>query len=67
MYIKSEKVHGKCDSCPFNGEMDNKHKLSGYIIKNPPFQKPQIIKSTKMIEKDIKAEEKSEHKHDVKG
>ncbi len=51
MYIVNEKIHGKCDSCPFNGEIDNKHKLTGYIVKNPPVIKTQAIKQTKIIDK----------------
>ena len=51
MYILNEKINGKCDSCPFNGEIDNKHKLTSYILKNPPDYKPQAIKPTKVIEK----------------
>ena len=60
MYIVNDKIHGKCDSCPFNGEIDNKHKLTAYILKNPPSYKPQVIKTTKITDKDIKVEEKTE-------
>lgn len=32
-------VSGKCDSCPFTGELDNKHRLTAFILKNPPVLK----------------------------
>lgn len=51
MYIVNEKIHGKCDSCPFNGELDNKHKLASFIVKNPPTYKPQAVKAAKVIQK----------------
>lgn len=58
MYILNDRICGKCDSCPFNGEIDNKHKLTAYILKNPPVYKPQAIKPTKVIESETKTEEK---------
>lgn len=56
MYIANDRINGKCDSCPFNGEIDNKHKLTAYILKNPPSYKPQAIKAMKMLDKEIKTE-----------
>lgn len=50
LYIKNDRVNGKCDSCPFNGEVDNKHRLTSLILKNPPVVKSQTIKPTKVIE-----------------
>lgn len=60
MYISNDRINGKCDSCPFNGEIDNKHKLTAYILKNPPSYKPQNIKATKIIDKEITSEHKTE-------
>lgn len=52
LYVMSDKIQGKCDSCPFNGDVDNKHKLASLIIKKPPTYKPQAIKNaTEKIEK----------------
>lgn len=58
MFISGDRIQGKCDSCPFNGELDNKHKLAAYILKNPPSYKPQVIKASKVIGKETKVEEK---------
>lgn len=55
MFIEKDRIKGKCDSCPFNGEIDNKHKISAYIIKNPPEYKPQATKRNQ--QKIIKVEE----------
>ena len=41
---KKDRINGKCDSCPFNGEIDNKHRLTAFILKNPPEYKPQEAK-----------------------
>lgn len=43
--INGDKIQGKCDSCPFNGDVDNKHRLASYIIKKPPSFKPQAPKN----------------------
>lgn len=61
LFIDKDRISGKCDSCPFNGEIDNKHKLAAFILKNPPEYKPQaskrnVQKITK-IEKGAKKEE----------
>lgn len=58
LYVKNNLVHGKCDSCPFNGEVDNKHRLASYIVKSPPVTKSQAIKVGKVIEE--KHDEKKE-------
>lgn len=39
MLVKDGKIVGKCDSCPFMGDLDNKHKLAAFILKNPPAEK----------------------------
>ena len=39
LLISNNLVTGKCDSCPFVGELDNKHKLTAFILKNPPVAK----------------------------
>jgi translation initiation factor 5 len=39
MQVIGDKIQGKCDSCPFVGDLDNKHKLATFIIKNPPVAK----------------------------
>lgn len=64
MYIVNQKINGKCDSCPFNGQIDNKHKLTSHIVRNPPNYKPQVIKATKIIEKQTKNEEKAYKNND---
>ena len=43
MTIVDGRIKGKCDSCPYNGELDNKHKLKDFILKHPPpKQEPRI-------------------------
>lgn len=39
MQVVGEKITGKCDSCPFVGDLDSKHKLAAFIIKKPPLAK----------------------------
>lgn len=34
--VKKNKVLGECDSCGFNGELDNVHKVAQLITKKPP-------------------------------
>ena len=55
LFIDKDRIQGKCDSCPFNGEIDNKHKLTAYILKNPPEHIPQAAKRNQ--QKVIKVEE----------
>ena len=55
MFIEKDRIKGKCDSCPFNGEIDNKHRLTAFILKNPPEYKPQASKRNQ--QKIIKVEE----------
>ncbi len=38
MYVKHKSkkniyLKGKCHACPFNGKLDNNHKLVAYIVK----------------------------------
>lgn len=40
-------ITGKCDSCPFTGELDNKHKLTAFIVKNPPIPKNMPVNGKK--------------------
>lgn len=49
--VNGEKINGKCDSCPFVGELDNKHRLASFIIKNPPVFKSQANKVKVEVEK----------------
>lgn len=50
--VNGQKINGKCDSCPFVGELDGKHKLASFITKNPPIYKSQASKAVKIeIEK----------------
>lgn len=39
MQVVGDRIIGKCDSCPFVGDLDNKHRLAAFIIKNPPLAK----------------------------
>jgi hypothetical protein len=39
LLLNNNLVTGKCDSCPFVGELDNKHRLTAFILKNPPVAK----------------------------
>lgn len=34
--VVKKKISGICKSCGWNGELDNKHKLATFIMKNPP-------------------------------
>lgn len=36
MQVAGDRIIGKCDSCPFVGDLDNKHRLAAFIIKKPP-------------------------------
>lgn len=51
IFVKSDKIFGKCDSCPFTGEIDNKHRLDAFIMKKPPVYIPQAPKNVQKIEK----------------
>ena len=39
MQVVGDRIIGKCDSCPFVGDLDNKHRLAAFIIKKPPIAK----------------------------
>ena len=39
MQVVGDKITGKCDSCPFVGDLDSKHRLAAFIIKKPPLAK----------------------------
>jgi translation initiation factor 5 len=34
--VVKNNVQGECAACGFKGELDNKHRLANFIIKNPP-------------------------------
>merc|ERR1711972_984469 len=36
MVVKKGMIVATCKACGWNGELDNQHKLAGYIVKNPP-------------------------------
>jgi hypothetical protein len=55
MSIANDRIYAKCDSCPFNGELDSKHRIASFIQKNPPTYKPQATKPQK-IAKVVKEE-----------
>jgi translation initiation factor 5 len=74
LQVAGDKILGKCDSCPFVGELDNKHKLATFIIKNPPIARSmatgKVVKVetekqqlSTQITKDKKSEEKTDVKH----
>lgn len=79
MQVVGDKITGKCDSCPFVGDLDSKHKLAAFIIKKPPLAKSmatgKIIKVEqpspglqidKKEDKKKKEEEKMETKEEEK-
>lgn len=50
MSIIKDRVHGKCNSCPFSGELpDNKHRVVSVMIKNPPTERQQESKIQQKI------------------
>ena len=49
-----DRIHGKCNSCPFSGELDNKHKITAFMLKNPPTEKQQETKVQQKINKESK-------------
>jgi hypothetical protein len=52
LQVQGEKINGKCDSCPFVGELDSKHKLATFIIKNPPVAKNMATGKVVKVEAD---------------
>ena len=52
MSVIGEKINGKCDSCPFVGELDSKHSLAKFIIKNPPLAKNMATGKVVKVEAD---------------
>jgi len=52
MQVNGDKINGKCDSCPFVGELDNKHRLATFIIKNPPLAKNMATGKVVKVEAD---------------
>merc|ERR1711920_890552 len=36
MVVKKGMIVATCKACGWSGELDNQHKLAGYIVKNPP-------------------------------
>jgi len=36
MVVRKGFIVATCKACGWNGELDNQHKLAGYIVKNPP-------------------------------
>jgi translation initiation factor 5 len=52
LQVQGEKINGKCDSCPFVGELDSKHKLVTFIIKNPPVAKNMATGKVVKVEAD---------------
>lgn len=56
--VNGDKIQGKCDSCPFNGDVDNKHKITSLIVKKPPTYIPQAIKNAESKIEKIKTSKK---------
>ena len=50
MTVMGDKILGKCDSCPFVGDLDSKHRLAAFIIKNPPKHKSQAAGKVVKVE-----------------
>lgn len=36
MEVKNKVIYGTCAACGAKNDLDNRHKLADYIIKNPP-------------------------------
>ena len=52
MQVIGDKILGKCDSCPFVGDLDNKHRLAAFIIKKPPLVKNMANGKVVLVEGD---------------
>lgn len=50
MAVAGDKITGKCDSCPFVGDLDSKHRLAAFIFKNPPQAKNMATGKTIKVE-----------------
>jgi translation initiation factor 5 len=64
--VNGDKINGKCDSCPFVGELDNKHRLASFIIKNPPIYKSQATKVAKIEAERISTNTTNTEKKEIK-
>ena len=66
MQVINNNVSGKCDSCPFVGELDNKHKIVAFIVKKPPAAKSMAtgkkIKEENVPDKKAKKDKKDKKK-----
>jgi len=51
---KQEEIRGKCAACSHIATLDNKHKMSGYILKNPPTIYHDLEKDKKETKGDAK-------------
>ena len=52
MQVAGDRIIGKCDSCPFVGDLDNKHRLAAFIIKKPPLAKSMATGKIVKVESD---------------
>jgi len=52
-------IYGSCAACGCKSELDNKHKVANYILKNPPKNKSEFKKGEEGKEKSSKKEGKS--------
>merc|ERR1711862_213191 len=57
MSVKKGIVVGRCLACGWNGDLDNNHKVSIFIVKNPPDESGHNIKE--MDEKGGKMDKKA--------
>ena len=66
MQVAGDRILGKCDSCPFVGDLDNKHRLAAFIIKKPPLAKNmasgKVVKVESEKPSDVKGKGKGKNK-----
>ena len=59
MQVVGDRILGKCDSCPFVGDLDNKHRLAAFIIKKPPLARSMANGKVVLVEGDKPAAAKT--------
>eukprot|EP01023_Acetabularia_acetabulum_P017690 TRINITY_DN1887_c0_g2_i3.p1 TRINITY_DN1887_c0_g2~~TRINITY_DN1887_c0_g2_i3.p1 ORF type:complete len:472 (+),score=157.41 TRINITY_DN1887_c0_g2_i3:262-1677(+) len=62
MHVKKEIITLKCKACGAKTEVDMRHKLNSYIIKNPPPKEKKIGKSDKALKETKEAAKDSKDK-----
>ena len=57
MQVAGDRIIGKCDSCPFVGDLDSKHRLAAFIIKKPPLPKSMATGKVYKVESEKQSKE----------